>query len=96
MFSLPQEYWDESTLQKIGKTLGNFVRTTEQTKMNKYTSYARICVYMHIAHALPHAICLSHEDNDWIQPLDYEHIPFICLKYHEHVHLFRECLTNKK
>ena len=62
MFSLPQEYWDESTLQEIGNTLGTFVRTDDQTRMNKYTSYARICVYMHIARALLDAICLCHED----------------------------------
>ena len=95
MFSLPQEYWDESTLQEIGNTLGSFVRTSDQTRINKFTSYARICVFMHIAQAIPDAICLSHEDNDWIQPLDYEHIPFRCRKCHEHGHLFRDCPLNK-
>ena len=63
--------------------------------MNKYTSYARICVYMHIAQAIPDAICLSREYSDWIQVLDYENIPFRCQKLHEHGHLFRECPINK-
>ena len=84
MFSLPQEYCDEYTLQEIGNTLGFFVRMADQTRMNKFTSYARICVFMHIAQALPDVICLSHEDSDWIQPLDYEHILFRCRKCHEH------------
>ena len=95
MFSLPQEYWDESTLQDIGNTLVNFVQTMDQTRMKKYTSYARIRVYMHIAQALSDAIFLSHEDSDWIQPLDYEHIPSRCRKFHEHGNLFRQCSTNK-
>ena len=95
MFSLLQEYWDEATLQEIGNTLGSFVRTADQTRMNKFTSYAKICVFMHISQALPDVICLSHEDSDWIQPLDYEHIPFRCRKCHDHGHLFRDCPLNK-
>ena len=95
MFSLPQEYWDESTLQEIGNTLGSYFRSTNQTRMNKFTSYARICVFMHIAQVLPDTICLSHEDSDWIQSLDYEHIPFRCQKCHEHGHLFRDFPLNK-
>ena len=31
---------------------------------------------MHVARALSDSIYLSHEDCEWIQPLDYEHIPF--------------------
>ena len=50
---------------------------------------------MHIAKALPDAIYLSHEDIDWIQPLDYEHIPFRCRKCHEHGNLFRDYPMNK-
>jgi hypothetical protein len=56
LYSLPQDYWDDETLKDIGNTLGNFVKIAEQTKTNKYTSYARICVYMHIAKALPDSI----------------------------------------
>ena len=76
MFSLLQEYWDEETLKEIGNTLGTYVKSADQTKMYKFTSYVRICVYMHIANTLLDAICLSHDDSDWLQPLDYEHVPF--------------------
>lgn len=30
-------------------------------------------------------------DEVWVQPLDYEHIPFQCRRCHEHGHLFRQC-----
>ena len=76
MFSLLQEYWDEDTLKEIKNTLGTYVISPDKTKMNKFTSYARICVYMHIANALLDTICLSHEDSDWLHPLDYEHVHF--------------------
>jgi hypothetical protein len=92
---LPQDYWDDETLKDIGNALGNFFKIAEQTKTNKYTSYARICIYMHIAKTLSDSICLAHEDTEWIQTLDYEHVPFRCHKCHEHGHLFKDCPQNK-
>jgi hypothetical protein len=95
LYSLPQDYWDDETLKYIGNALGNFVKIEEQTKTNKYTSYARICIYMHISKDPPDSICLVHEDTEWIQTLDYEHVPFRCHKCHEHGHLFRDFPQNK-
>ena len=96
-FSLnfPQDYWDEETLKYIENTLGDFVKVADQTKQQRYTSYARICVYMHIAKTLTDSIMLSHEDTEWVQLLDYEHVPFKCRKCHEHGHLYRDCPKNK-
>ena len=33
---------------------------------------------------------------EWDQPIDYEHIPFIWHKFHEHGHLFRDYPKNKE
>ena len=44
LFSLPCEYWDLEISHDIGNTLGEFVKVTEQTKQQRYTSFARICV----------------------------------------------------
>jgi hypothetical protein len=44
--------------------------------MTRYISYARICVYMNVVGALPESIVVSYQDEEWTQPLDYEHIPF--------------------
>jgi hypothetical protein len=82
-------------LQDIGNTLENFVKIADQTKICKYTSYARICVYMHIAKSLQDFVYLVHEDLEWIQPVDYEHVSFDCRKCHEYGHLFRDCLMNR-
>jgi hypothetical protein len=96
LYSLPQEFWLEEILMGIGNTVGQYVKTSEATKQRKYTSYARICVYMNISKALPGAVTLEYQDEDWQQTLDYEHIPFRCRKCHEHGHLFRDCPLNKK
>jgi hypothetical protein len=95
LYSLPQEFWLEEILMGIGNTIGQYVKASEATKQRKYTSYARICVYMNIAQALPGAVILEYQDEDWSQTLDYEHIPFRCRRCHEHGHLFRDCPLNQ-
>jgi len=67
------------------------VKSSEATKQRRYTSYACICVYLNIAKPLPGSIILEYHDEDWVQTIDYEHIPFKCQKCHEHGHLFRDC-----
>jgi len=46
--------------------------------------------------ALLDSVSLSHRDYEWIQPLDYEHVPFRCRKCHAIGHLFRDCPLNSK
>jgi hypothetical protein len=91
---LPQEFWLEEILMGIGNTVGRYVKSSKATKQRKYTSYARICVYMDISKALPGSVTLEYQDEDWNQTIDYEHIPFHCRKCHEHGHLFRDFPLN--
>lgn len=49
---------------------------------------------MHIAKALIDSVSLFHDDYEWVQTIDYEHIPFHCRKCHEHGHLFRDFPLN--
>jgi hypothetical protein len=49
---------------------------------------------MDLSGALPEAIILEVYDEEWVQAVDYEHIPFRCRKCHEHGHLYRDCPTN--
>jgi hypothetical protein len=76
--------------------LGKYVKTSEATLKGRYTSYTRICIEMDVSGALLEAISLEFRDEEWIQDIDYEQIPFICRRCHEHGHLIRECPLNKK
>lgn len=78
LYSLPWEYWEEESLKEIGNALGDFVKVAEDTKTQRYTSYARICIYVDLKQPLPDTVSLSHEDVEWIQLIDYEHVPFRC------------------
>jgi hypothetical protein len=73
--------------------LGSFVKILE-VKEERYTSYVRICVYMNVVGALLESITIRFQEVDWVQMLDYEHIPFQYHKCHEHGHLFRDCPQN--
>jgi len=44
----------------IGNTIGIYVKSFEATKQRRYTSYARICVYLNIAEPLPGTIILEY------------------------------------
>lgn len=47
---------------------------------------------MHLDKALPDPVSLFHDDFEWIQHIDYEHVPFRCRRCHAHGHLFRDFL----
>ena len=50
---------------------------------------------MDLSGALPDEIILEVYDEEWVQAVDYEHVPFRCRKCHEHGHLFRDYPLNK-
>lgn len=95
LYSLPLDYWQLESLSAIGNKLGRFFKAFEATRRGKYTSFARICVEMDLSGALSDEVILEVFDEEWVQIVDYEHIPFRCRKFHEHGNLFRDCPLNK-
>ena len=49
---------------------------------------------MRLEKALTDSVISYHDDFEWIQPIDYEHVPFHYRKFHAHGHLFRDCPLN--
>lgn len=78
VYSLPFKFWREEILEDIGNAIGSFVKIVDQTKRMRYVSYAWICVYLDISKELLVSIKLSWQDEEWLQDIDYEHIPFRC------------------
>ena len=64
LFSLPGEYWDLETLRDIENTLGEFIKIVYQTRIQRYTPFAWICVYMDLSRELLEAISLNWEDKE--------------------------------
>jgi hypothetical protein len=46
IYSFPLDYWVFLTFEEIGKKLGKYVNTSEETLKEKYTSYAIMCIEM--------------------------------------------------
>ena len=51
---------------------------------------------MDLSGALLDEVILEVYDEEWVQTVDYEHIPFRCHKCHEHGHLFRDRPLSKE
>jgi len=49
---------------------------------------------MKLGKALTDSVSLLQDECEWIQPIDYEHVPFRCRRCHAHGHLFRDCPLN--
>ena len=91
MVGLPGEYWDMEILRDISNSVVEFVKVAEQTKNQRYTTYGRIYVYMNLSKDLPEAVSLNWEDEEWIQQIDYEQLPFLYSICHEYDHFGRNC-----
>jgi len=76
IFSLPVNFWDPKILEGIGNSIGRIVKVVDSNCRGRYTSYARICVYMNITEPPREFVELEYQDEVWQQSLDYEHIPF--------------------
>ena len=94
LFGLPMDFWDPEILEGIGNSLGTFVKIEDSTARGRYTSFARICVYMNISEPLPEMIELEYEGKVWMQLLDYEHLPFRCRCCHEYGNLYKSFPLN--
>ena len=81
-------------MEDIGNSLGKFNKISKQTRIQRYTAYARICVYMELTKELLDAIQMTWDDEDWMQAIDYEKNHFGCRICHEYGHLFRDFPMN--
>jgi hypothetical protein len=86
---LPLHLWGKRSLEDIGNKLGRFLDRMVP-KGDQFTC-ARICVEVNLEKGLPEAIKLSLGDWTHIQELDYEQIPFKCLRCHDYGHFAKSC-----
>ena len=72
LVSLLGEYRDMEILRDISNSIGEFVKVVEKMRIQRYTMYARICVYIDLSKDILEAVTLNWEDEEWIQHIDYE------------------------
>ena len=59
LVGLPGEYWDVEILQDIGNSLGEFVKIAEQNRLQRYTTFVWMYVYVVLLKDLLTAISLN-------------------------------------
>jgi len=64
------DFSDAEILEGIGNTIGSFVKIVETKKKGRYTSCARICVYMNIPDPILDTVELEYHEEVWKQTLE--------------------------
>ncbi|GLJ27743.1 hypothetical protein SUGI_0544530 [Cryptomeria japonica] len=70
LYNLPIEYWNESCLEKIGRTLGTLLELDEEIIENDLYTYARMKVAA--IKLIPSSIFLFSANGDWEQHIEVE------------------------
>eukprot|EP01018_Ginkgo_biloba_P034296 Gb_38926 [translate_table: standard] len=84
--------WNLHTFALIGNCIGEFVIFLDQRDRNIITTYTRICVNINITEGLPEDLKLVVGDHLMIQQLNYEWVPFKCIRCRRYGHLVKDCL----
>ena len=64
LVGLPEEYWDMEIMWDIWNSIGEYVKVTKQTHLQRYTTFAQICVYMDLSKELPEAISMNWDNKE--------------------------------
>ncbi|XP_059068704.1 uncharacterized protein LOC131859159 [Cryptomeria japonica] len=75
----------------VASLLGKPVGSSQQTRVKKVTTFARICVEIDLSKPLLDSVDMYAGTYSWVQQLDYETLPFSCRLCHEYGHLQRRC-----
>lgn len=80
---------------KTSATLWDDLSKLQKSPKPGVIQHTPACVFIWTSQKpFSNAINLCYQDKEWVQTLDYEHIPFRCRWCHEHGHLFRDCPLN--
>jgi hypothetical protein len=93
---LSPECWSWKCFEKIGNTLGTFMKEDMSFSTSGKMFVARILVSLNFRKGLSATLELSQEGKTFSQSLDYEGIPFKCHRCHKHSHRAVDCLLPMK
>lgn len=85
----------DQLLEEVGEALGDFLMVGVESSDLPHSTYARILVDIDSSKGLPAEIKLSTAKGFWIQPLDYEGIPFRCRRCFKTGHVVAKCDLEK-
>ncbi|OIT21754.1 hypothetical protein A4A49_33236 [Nicotiana attenuata] len=88
---LPIQCWAEENLGRIASLLGKPICTDRLTAECERVSYARILVEMDITQPMPDEIFVETPNRSWMQRVEFEWKPKLCIDCNEFGHGTGEC-----
>jgi hypothetical protein len=88
---LPMQYWNPVRFSAIGNKLGEYLDADFSFEETCIMSMARILVRLDLRSRLLKELTIETTSGSFIQPLDYEGIPFICHRCHAYGHGIADC-----
>ncbi|GLJ53939.1 hypothetical protein SUGI_1152740 [Cryptomeria japonica] len=93
---LPLHFWVDPLFEEVGDALGDFLMVDNDSNEIYHSTFAHILVEIDTSKGLPTEISLNTSKGCWVQPLDYEGIPFRCKIYFKTGHAASHCGSEKK
>lgn len=75
LFYLPQHIWNIKVVDKIGNSIGTFIKTNVNFSNKEISMMDRICVSVNMQDPLLAEININSKHRSWMQSLNYERIP---------------------
>ncbi|XP_057846960.2 uncharacterized protein LOC131056719 [Cryptomeria japonica] len=88
---LPLELWVEDVFKGIASSFGELLSMDPITTARRRLTFARICVGVMQGMDMPLSIKINSRLGKWIQPMEYESVPFACFHYKKSGHTARKC-----
>ncbi|XP_057842939.2 uncharacterized protein LOC131052042 [Cryptomeria japonica] len=88
--SLPLEFWVEDVFKGIASSFGELVSMDPITAFRRRFTFARICVGVMQGTNMPLSIEINSRLGKWVQPMEYESVPFACFHYKKLGHMAKE------
>jgi hypothetical protein len=83
---LPMEFWNDKSLKEIGDILGKFILADNSYKSSNAHFVAKILVDLDVSVGLYESMEIEAGSTKFTQLLDYENIPFRCIRCHLYGH----------
>ena len=88
---LPMKYWNFVRFSAIGNRLGEFLEVHYSFEDLGLMSVAGILVRLDLRPGLLKELKIEATSGSFLQPLDYEGIPFRCHRFHSYRHGVVDC-----
>lgn len=89
---LPLQFWLDDVFRCIGDNLGIYLDHDRSYMETDSLAIARILVHLDTREGLVDSLRLQFQDIIRWQTIDYEGIPFQCIRCHKMEHLYKDCL----